>query len=109
MVKMPSLVLERMKKLPQDKTNSESFLIHSICFNCWIGINKNVDVWRPGEGFFTTEKDYFGKIKHTRTKLSFYNSALSKLTAVLARQSSMGRLLMFPSLVPRPGSAMILF
>ena len=46
---MPSVILERMKR-PSNPDLGNDYAVHAICFNCWIGINKNVDLWRAGNG-----------------------------------------------------------
>ena len=56
---MPAIILERTKRPSVPKVGKD-FLIHAICFNCWIGVNKNVDFWKAGQGFKSNTKNYFG-------------------------------------------------
>ena len=60
LVKMPSLVLEKVRK-PSRPQIGDDFLVHAICFNCWIGMNRKIDLWKAGNGFFTDTTNYFGK------------------------------------------------
>ena len=61
LVKMPSLILEKARR-PLRPDLGDDFLVHAICFNCWIGTNKNIDTWRAGRGLFLAKRDYFGEI-----------------------------------------------
>ena len=57
---MPAIILEKKKStFPKLGKN---FMVHAICYNCWIGMNKNIDFWKAGHGFKLNTTNYFGII-----------------------------------------------
>ena len=58
---MPAIILEKKKKSFSPNFGKD-LMVHAICYNCWIGMNKNIDYWKAGLGFKLNTTNYFGII-----------------------------------------------